>query len=379
MESMKKLLASLLIWCLLTITADAATLLKHIARLKGQEENTIQGIGLVVGLNGTGDGGGFGPMAKSLAAMLEKLNNPAQPGTPVVDPKAPLAELKDAKNVALVMVTVTIPASGARQGDQLECVVSSIGAAKSLENGYLLSTPLLAPQYGVGSDRVYGIAQGALQLDNARAKTVARVRQGCRLEEDFRNEFIKSNKITLVLNKSHADFNVAQEVAERINTEVLLQSKQKQEFNSVPNHSFNQEKNKVLAIARDQVNIEVEIPAFYLDDPVQFVAQVMEIELIDPQTGGKVIINERTGTIVISGDVEIGSVAVTHRNLVIETPGATPVGSRFVGVESARKPSAKLKSMVESLNALKVPVEDQIAIIKGIERDGKLHGTLIIE
>ncbi|MGC4003814.1 MAG: flagellar basal body P-ring protein FlgI [Pirellulales bacterium] len=119
-------------------------LIKNVARLKGQEEITIQGLGLVVGLNGTGDGPAYAPTLRGLAAMLTKMNSPiATDG---------LRDLKDAKNVALVMVTTTIPASGARQGDKLECTVSSVGACKSLDNGFLVTTAMLSPQ--VGNDRI---------------------------------------------------------------------------------------------------------------------------------------------------------------------------------------------------------------------------------
>ncbi len=361
---LKKLLLALLLLAMQSHVASARTLIKHIARLKGQEEITIQGMGLVIGLNGTGDGPAYAPTLRGLAAMLAKMNTPLG--------EAGLRELKEAKNVALVMVTATIPGSGARQGDQLECIVSSIGAAKSLENGYLVTTALLSPQ--VGNDRVYGIAQGPVSLDNPRAKTVARIRQGCQLEEDFFNSFIKDHKITLVLNKSHADFEVAQEMASLINNQLgSYLSDYKYE------DSTSSRERPPIARAKDQVNIEITIPKQYRDDPVDFVSQVMSIQMIEPQTGGRVIINERAGSIVISGEVEIGSVAVTQNNLVIETPGVPPVGSRFVGVETTPKPTAKLKNLVEALNGLQVPVADQITIIKGIERDGKLHGILVIE
>jgi flagellar P-ring protein precursor FlgI len=107
--------------------ADARTLLKSICRVKGQEENTIQGIGLVIGLAGTGDSPSFAPTQRAMLMMLQRMNNP-------VGEKGML-ELKDGKNVALVMVTATIPAAGARQGDLIECTVSSIGSAKSLDKG----------------------------------------------------------------------------------------------------------------------------------------------------------------------------------------------------------------------------------------------------
>lgn len=363
MSLLKKSLLAFLMLMLLGEVSFARTLVKHIARLKGQEEMTIQGMGLVIGLNGSGDGAAYAPTLRSLAAMLAKMN------TPLGD--AGLKELKDARNVALVMVTATIPASGARQGDLLECTVSSIGAAKTLEHGYLVTAALLSPQ--TGNDQVYGIAQGPLQLDNPRAKTVARIRQGCRLEWDFLNAFVKDNKITLVLNKSHADFEVAQEMASLINNQLGSY------LSDTRSEALTSRERKPIARALDQVNIEITLPEQYQSDPVDFVSQVMGIQMIEPQTGGRVIINERAGSIVISGEVEIGSVAVTHNNLVIETPGVPPTGSQFVGVETTPKPTAKLKNLVEALNGLKVPAADQITIIKGIERDGKLHGTLVVE
>ncbi len=147
-------------------------LLKNICRVKGQEENTLHGLGLVVGLKGSGDGGDFLPTIRGLSTALQLMgNNPFD--------KQNNIGIKDAKNVALVMVTATIPAAGARQGDTLDCVVSSIGSAKSLAGGTLFMTPLQGPQVPQqgrskgnqsatprGSDsRVFGFAQGPLHVD----------------------------------------------------------------------------------------------------------------------------------------------------------------------------------------------------------------------
>jgi flagellar P-ring protein precursor FlgI len=207
-----------------------------------------------------------------------------------------------------------------------------------------------------------------LQLDNVKAKTVARIRQGCRLEEDFRNDFVKDGKITIVLNRSQAGFQVAQEVCNAINTINSSTSKNQ----SSGSH------NGVLAKALDQVNIEVTIPEHNMDDIVDFVAQVMNQPIL-LENGGRVIINERTGSIVISGDVEIGAVAVTHKNMVIDTGAAPLPTGRYAKLETAQKENPKLQNLISALNALKVSAEDQITIIKGIERDGKLYGMLIIE
>lgn len=332
--------------------AEARILLKNICRVKGQEENSLHGLGLVVGLKGTGDGGEFLPTIRSLATALQLMGSPLGRGGPL--------ELKDCKNVALVLVTVTVPAAGARQGDKLDCVVSSIGAAKSLNGGTLFSTPLQGPQ--VGSNRVYGFAQGQLHLDDPKAPTTGKIHQGCRLEEDFYNVFSKDGKITLVLDKNHADFQVAQDTAELINSQLNYQNT-----------------DGYLARAINQVNIEVTIPAQYRDDPVLFISQVLSLPTLDPQPEARVVINEKTGSIVVSGDVEIGAVVVTHKNIVIETGSANSAANRFVPVDAEKAATAKLKSLVEALNAVKVPSEDMIDIIKSIERNGKLHGTLVIE
>lgn len=333
--------------------AEARILLKNICRVKGQEENTLHGLGLVVGLKGSGDGGDFLPTIRSLATALQLMGSPLGRGGAV--------ELKDCKNVALVLVTATVPAAGARQGDKLDCVVSSIGAAKSLNGGTLFSTPLQGPQ--VGSTRVYAFAQGQLHLDDPKAPTTGKIHQGCRLEEDFYNVFSKDGKITLVLDKNHADFQVAQDTAELINSQL----------------NYSQSTDGYLARAINQVNIEVTIPAQYRDDPVLFISQVLSLPTLDPQPEARVVINEKTGSIVVSGDVEIGSVVVTHKNIVIETGSANSAANHFVPLDAEKSATAKLKSLVEALNAVKVPAEDMIDIIKSIERNGKLHGTLVIE
>jgi flagellar P-ring protein precursor FlgI len=330
---------------------EGRTLLSSICRVKGQEENTLQGLGLVVGLNGTGDGGDFLPTIRSLATAMQLMGNPLGKGGPV--------ELKNAKNIALVMVTAKVPAAGARQGDRIDCTISSIGAAKSLEGGRLFLTPLQGPQ--VENPRVYAIAEGAIQLDSPQLTRSGRVHQGCRLEEDFYNPFVKDNKITLVLEKSHARFQVAQEVAELVNSQMSIQNGY-----------------EPVATAVNQVNIEVIIPPQYRNEPVAFVSQVLSLPVIQPQTEALVVVNERTGSVVISGEVEIGPVVVTHKNLVIEA-GATPVGERFVGLESGATQATSLKSLLEALNAVKLPTSDVIDIIKGLEKNGKLQGKLVIE
>jgi flagellar P-ring protein precursor FlgI len=325
--------------------------LKSICRIKGHEENSLQGLGIVVGLKGTGDNASYLPTIRSVAKVMTLMRN--APGKNV------LVELKDTKNVALVLVTATVPAMGARQGDKIDAVVSSIGSAKSLAGGRLFLAPLVGPD--PRNPRVYAFADGPLTLENPAIPTTGRVHDGCRLEEDFFNVFTKDNKITLVLEKHHADFQVAEDITELINSQLRLQTS-----SATP-----------MARALNPGNIEVAIPMQYRDDPVSFVSQVLALPISEPQTGARVVINERAGSIIISGDVEIGSVAVTHKNIVIEAGSSNT--KPFVGVDPVDPASPKLKALVESLNAIHAPTEDIIEIIKGLGRDGKLHAPLIIE
>lgn len=334
--------------------AAAATKLKNICRIKGQEENTLQGLGLVVGLNGTGDGGGFLPTIRSLARAMELMGSP-------IDREIGLAELKNAKNVAVVLVTATVPAAGAREGDLVSCDVSSVGAAASLKNGRLLLTVLQGPDRT--SNRVFAVAQGKVQLEREEAATVGRIHHGCRLEEDFDNQFTKDGRITLVLNTHKADFQTAHNIAEAIN-------------------SFINKAESVgrIAHAVDSKNIVVTMPEKDVADPVGFIAQVLAINILDPTTDARVVINERTGNIVIGEDVEILPVAISQKNVVVETAAPDqPPRDGWIPFSPGEEPSVKLLALTEALKAVQVSDEDIINIIKSIDRAGALNGKLIIE
>jgi flagellar P-ring protein precursor FlgI len=219
----------------------------------------------------------------------------------------------------------------------------------------------------VDNERVYAFAQGEIHLDDPKMPTSAKVFNGCRMEADFFNPFIKDGKITLVLEKNHADFQLAQDVAELINNQLGFQTRTGE-----------------MARALNQENIEVIIPAQYRERPVSFVSQILSLPMLEPQAVSRVVINDRAQSVVISGDIEIGAVVITHKNMVIDTSGAGeqsngPPPSHFVPLNTGSNPPPKLKALVETLNTLKVPTEDVIEIIKGLDRNGKLHGELIIE
>ena len=133
---------------------------------------------------------------------------------------------------------------------------------------------------------------------------------------------------------------------------------------------------ELMAKAIDASNIVVRIPEVYVRDPVAFASDLLEIRIEEPQTESRVVINPRAGTIVISGDVEIGDVIVSHKDVVVD---ATQQAPAFAAIDVDESSMPKLQTLVDQLNLLKVPTADMVEIIRGIEKNGKLHGRLIIE
>jgi flagellar P-ring protein FlgI len=326
------------------------TVLRNICRVKGQEENVLRGYGLVVGLSGTGEAADPATM-RALARSMEIM------GVPV--PEIPLAgsgglkDLEKIKNVAMVMVTARVPATGARRGDKLDCYVSAING-KSLAGGRLAFAALKGPD---ASDAiVYGMCEGAVHLEDPEQKLAGVVAGGCQMVEDVFTPFVQNGHITLVLDENHANFQTATDIVEAL---YALFSREGDGF--------------VRAI--DASNITVQIPEEYAKDPVAFAALVLETIVYTPEPEARVVINQRTGSIVISGDVTIGDVIVSHKNVVIEAGQE----AEFTAINQDDTEDAKLLSLVAALNSIKVPGADVAEIIKGIARNGKLHGRLIIE
>lgn len=345
------LLAGLVLAWMPSTPAQGRATLRNICRVRGQEEVTLHGLGIVTGLNGTGDGSGALPTIRSLATMMQLL------GVPLGAEGA--AELKDAKNVALVIVTTTIPAGGARRGDRLDCKVSAI-SAKSLVGGRLFSTPLTGP-VPQQNPAVFALAEGDVSVQDQELATTGRVHRGCQLMEDFFNPFSEDESITLVVDRDYAGFQVAQEIADLINSRMAPQSSEER-----------------LAKAIDQVHVEVAVPPEYRDHLVQFVSEILALEMLEVATGPRVVIHERTGTIVIDGDVEIGPVLVTHKNIVVEAGGEV-AGGQFVPVDSQSDDNPRLKALLAALEAVRVPPQDKIEILKALHRNGRLYAQLIIE
>ncbi len=347
----KKLLAAVCVVSVLAGPATASVRLKNICRVKGQEENTLRGWGLVVGLNGTGEANDP-PTMRAIAQAMAVMGNPLSTTTP----NPAFDELKKIKGAALVMVTATVPATGGRRGDRVDCHVAAL-SGKGLEGGRLAFAALMGPN--TKDQRVYALCEGQLTLDDPKLPMTAIVHAGCQLEADIYTPFIKNGAITLVLDKNHADFQTAIDVVR------LIREKR----------YYDAGKEEEAVRAMDATNIVVKIPEAYEHDPVDFAGEILEISLIDPQTESRVTINSRAGTIVISGDLEIGDVIVSHKNVVVDATQAPA----FSAIDVDKSNDAKLQTLVDQLNALKVPTADTIEIIKGIERSGKLHGRLLID
>lgn len=331
-----------------------------VTHLQGQRTNQLTGMGLVVGLNGTGDGGQYLPAIRPLAAMLTQFANPV----------LSMNELKNAKNIAIVMVEATLPEYGAREGDRIDVQVSSIGAAKSLQGGRLLITPLQGPSKA--DKRIYGLAAGPLHVQNTLTPTVAIIAQGATLEADVVYHWIdeNTNQVTLVLDDAHASWAMAHAIAQMISEE-------------------SSEPGKVSGIAKaiDPKNVVVAIPPGDRASPAAFLARIEGQELLMPQAEARVKINRRTGTIIVSGNVEISPAAISIKGLTINTAGTnSPISQTsqegFVGIERTiadRTSNTKMADLIDALNQLKVPIEDRITIIEELYKSGKLHARLVVE
>jgi flagellar P-ring protein precursor FlgI len=344
----------ILIVCLALTQSARGEKIGDIVRLHGERTNQLIGMGLVVGLPGTGDGGDFLPAIKPLASMLSKLNN-----------NTDVRELTNAANVALVSLSVTIPAEGARDGEELDVYVTSVGAAKSIRGGRLVFTPLTGPVPGSG---IYAAAQGPITIEDAKVLTHGVVKNGAVMEADFLPEVMQNGRINLVLLKPFASWTTASTIAKLINDA--------------------EGSGETLAVAVDAKNIVVTIPANERAQHTNFIDRVLRYPVPSVPNEARVQINEKTGTIIITGDVEILPVVISHKGLTITTvtPPSTPtvrtpqlIEHHAIPIDPAAQGGARLQELVDALDLIKVPAEDRITIVKELYKTGKLRAKLILE
>lgn len=330
-----------------------------ITRLGGQRTNVLTGLGLVYGLKGTGDGGDFLPAIRPLASMLGKFSDTAA-----------VRELTDVQNVALVSLTATVPSNGVREGDKLDVYVTSLGAASSLKGGRLFVTPMLGPTGQPTADgRPFALSDGALVIEDPSTPTVGVVKGGCVMETDLSQKSIENGRFSLILEDASASWTTASTIAKIIND------------------AGDGDVGEVLAVAVDPKNVVVTIPASERDRPDSFISRVQRLPVPMLPTEARVMINQKTGTILMTGDVEISPVVISHKGLTISTVTPAPVPTPYnpvvtqkdvVAIDPSNGGGAKLQDLVNALDAIKVPAEDRIAIVMTLHKSGKLHAKLFV-
>ena len=342
-----------------------AARIKELADINGVRENQLVGYGLVVGLDGTGDGKKSLFTVQSMVSMLEKMGVTINPSEIAV------------ANVAAVMVTAALPPF-AKSGNRIDVLVSSIGDAKNLQGGTLLMTPLKA-----ANGRVYAVAQGPVSTGGFQATgagagvqknfpTVGRVVGGALVEREI--ELDLNSRRDLTLSIRDPDFTTAMRMTKAINALFY-------------DH---------IAEARDAGTVRIKVPMAYLGNIVGLVSMIEKLD-VNPDMGAKVVINERTGTVVMGENVRISTVAIAHGNLSIvikESPqvsqplpfsegGQTVVTPNTdVSVKEETKQlvlvdaGASIGDVVSALNALGVSPRDLIAIFQAIKAAGALQAEL---
>ena len=360
-------LALLLAALLAPAPAAAQVRIKDIASFEGVRDNMLVGYGLVVGLNGSGDNLSNSPFTQqSIIGMLERLGVNIR------------GENFKPKNVAAVMVTATLPPFS-RQGSRIDVTVSAIGDAKSLQGGTLLVTPLM------GADgEVYAVSQGPVAIAGFSAQgdaasvtkgtpTNGRIASGAVIEREVPFALADLHEVRIALH--NPDFTTASRMADAINAKL----------------------GGPIAQATDPTTVTMSVPQDYGTDVARLITDVEQLRLIPDQVS-RVVIDERTGTIVMGDNVRISKVAISQGNLTVrvtETPqvsqpepfsqqGDTAVVPRTdvnvteggTGNIAIVGGGASLNDLVQGLNALGVTPRDMIAILQAIKAAGALQAEI---
>ena len=340
--------------------------LKEIARLQGVRGNQLLGYGIVVGLDGTGDKDQTRFTIQSLTNLLSRQGITIDPTTVKV------------KNVAAVIVTTELPAF-AKPGQRIDVTVSSAGDAKSLAGGTLLMTPLYGPD-----SQIYAVSQGPLLVGGFSAAsggaavtknhpTVGRIPEGALVERNVPGGF--SERPTLRYSLADEDFTTAIRVM----------------------HAVNEELGEKVSKALDPRTIEVTVPAAYTGNVVEFVARLENLP-VQMQPKSRVVVNEKTGTVIMGSEVKVGPISIVQGGLSIVV-SSTPVASQPAPLSKGKTVAGEKKEitateekakgltletgisvgkLAEMLNALGVTPRDLVAILQAIKDAGALNAELRI-
>ncbi len=372
MKSIAAVFLALLVLAFASPAGAGTARIKDIAQLHGVRDNQLLGYGLITGLSGTGD-----DMKKSTFTLQAIYNMMTRHGI-TINPDN-IEDIK-VKNVAAVMVTATLPPF-AKSGSTIDVQVSSLGDASSLAGGTLLMTPLVGPD-----GAVYAVAQGPLTLGafsfggkaaqvQKNHPTVGRIAGGAIIERSVSVDIGKDGMLEYQLR--NADFTTAVHVANAVNNR----------FGSGTAHPAS------------PGNVQVRIPEEYKGFLVDFIA-ALEVLEVTPDTPARIVVNERTGTIVMGKDVRLSTVAVSHGNLSliirddyrVSQPNPLATGETVVTPQTSAtvveedgqlvlldmEKGVSIGEIANALNAIGATPRDLIAIFQAIKAAGSLHGELII-
>ncbi len=362
----KVIITLLVLWAVVLLSTADASRIKELAQIEGVRANQLVGYGLVVGLNGTGDSASTEFTVQSLANMMERLGV-------TVDPEAVTVE-----NVAAVMVTAELPAF-ARAGSSIDVTVSSIGDAENLAGGTLLMTPLKA-----GDGQVYAVAQGALVVGSlafggkaAKVQknhpTAGRIPGGAFVEREV--PFVFGQDSALNYRLKDADFTTMSRMTAAVNSHF----------------------GGPYAKALDGGEMTVQIPKSYQNNIVAFVADLERLE-VAPDTLARIVVNEKTGTIVMGENVRISTVAVSHGNLSliisesedVSQPAPFSEGETVVSPQTqvgvteedgelvVLQQGVSIGDVASALNAIGASPRDLIAIFQAIKAAGAMYADLVV-
>jgi flagellar P-ring protein precursor FlgI len=357
---------------LLVAAAQAAPLrVKDLGKVQGWRENVLVGTGIVTGLAGTGDAPGNRATRQALANVLAQFNLTIAP------------DQVSSRNVAVVVVSASLP-TFAREGDTLDVAVASSGDARSLVGGNLLLTSLRGP-----NGRVYALAQGPVSVGGHRYDangnvvqknhpTAGAIPNGATVEVGLALPApTPPSHVTFVL--SEPDYTTANRVAAAINGQL----------------------GPGLARARDASGIEVEVPAAMRTELVGFLARLEDVT-VEPDRRARVVVNERTGTVVSGGDVRLSRVAISHGDLKVtiasQVTASQPAFVSHVGsgvgtavltntTVDVEEPAGvgylatggTVADLVQSLARLKTSTRDMISILRAVKAAGALHAELVVQ
>ncbi|MTV41451.1 flagellar basal body P-ring protein FlgI [Duganella radicis] len=351
--------------------AAEAIRIKDIGKMEGWRENALTGYGLVTGLAGTGDSSRNKATRQSIANMLSRFDMTV------------VADDVQSRNAAAVMVTASL-SPFARAGDTIDVTVTSLGDARSLVGGTLILAPLKA-----ANGQVYALAQGPLSVGGYKYDlngnvvqknhpTVASIPGGATVEVGVPNDVSSNGRVTFVL--ADPDYTTASRVAAAINSTLGAN----------------------LALARDASGIEIRVPDERRARLADFLTAVENVN-VEPDRRARVVINERTGTVVAGGDVRISRVAVSQGdlkvNIVTDNSVSQPllVSQTSAGVRTARVANSRVDveeqgetgfvaagnntvaDLVQSLTRIKTNTRDIISILRAVKAAGALHAELIVQ